>query len=455
MPDTASARRGSLLKRTPVRLALSLAVVVAAAYLAAAAFAYELIRLQLVEQQDQRLYEMFSLLSATADPDDAEDLVKAVKTQIAASRARRYVFLLQSDKGAVLAANMPRIALDDGWSTVPPAMLGRHGSSPYRIYFGKAAGATIAVGEDYHELEALRRTIEDTMLWSSVLALVLALGGGTAIALGVQRRLSEIERTMARVAEGDLTARLPVSGKEDDIDQVSQQVNAALRRLAALVEGMRQVSTDIAHDLRTPLNRLRLQISEAQGLVRKGADPQLALDTALRESDRIGATFTALLRIAQIESGLRRSKFGRVDLAELVRMIEEVFADVAEDAGQSLSVEVPAGEIVVQGDAELLTQALVNLVENAIRHCPPGTRIRCAAGQGADGPFLRVADDGPGIPEGERTKVLRRLYRLEASRSTPGSGLGLSLVEAVAALHGARLSLGDGAPGLTVELRFS
>lgn len=447
-------RRDNLLRRTPVRLALAFAVLVVAAYLLAAALAYGLMRQQLTKRQDERIGEVFSLLAANADQGSDPDLIESVRTQIAAAPGATTLFQLRAADGTVLAANIPPVSLPDGWSDHPPDFFGRDGDTPFRVLVGKAGADRLLVGNDYSELDALRDTIQTAMLWSSVFALIVALGGGTLIALRVRRRLVLVERTMSRVAAGDLAARLPLTEADDDIDRVSRQVNAALTRLAALVEGMRQVSTDIAHDLRTPLNRLRMRISDAAEAAERGADTRPALEAAMAESAAISETFSALLRIAQIEAGARRERFAPVDLARVVADVAEVYVNVAEDVGLTLMHVADAAPIWIRGDRELLTQAFANLIENAIRHCPRGSRIRCSAAIEGGMALARIADDGPGIPEAERSNVLRRLYRLQRSRTTPGSGLGLSLVKAVADLHGARLTLGDAAPGLEVRLDF-
>lgn len=292
------------------------------------------------------------------------------------------------------------------------------------------------------------------MLWSSLFALVVAFAGGAVIAMRVQRRLEVAEQTMNRVAEGDLAARIPLTKAGDDVDHLAEQVNGALARLSSLVEGMRQVSSDIAHDLRTPLNRLQMRISEARDLTARGQDATDALEAAAVESEAIGRTFSALLRIAQIEVGARRERFTKVDVGALLGSVADVYADVAEDAGMTLHWEVPEVVSLVLGDPELLTQAFANLIENALRDCDPGTLISCKVCKVEGSISVSICDNGPGIPEKEHARVLQRLYRLQRSRTTPGSGLGLSLVKAVSDLHGATMTLVDLHPGLCVSIAF-
>ncbi|TNC49447.1 HAMP domain-containing histidine kinase [Rubellimicrobium rubrum] len=261
-----------------------------------------------------------------------------------------------------------------------------------------------------------------------------------------------MESVLDRVGEGDLTARMAVRGS-GDLARLAQGINSALVRLERVVEGMRQVSTDIAHDLRTPLGRLRFRIEAAAARATEGSRLAEDLDAALEESDTLDATFAALLRIAEIEAGARRARFAPLDLGEVLVRIVEAYEGVAEEAGQNLSLSLSV-TAPIHGDRDLLVQLFANLVENAIRHGPAGTRIECTVTQEGDCPQATLRDTGPGIPAAERELVLRRLYRLEKSRTSPGTGLGLALVKAVADLHGADLILADAGPGLRVTLRF-
>jgi signal transduction histidine kinase len=260
---------------------------------------------------------------------------------------------------------------------------------------------------------------------------------------------------MDDVSNGRLDARIPLLGNGDDIDGVSAQVNAALERLAALVDGMRQVSADIAHELKTPLNRLQMILEAAADKTARGEAVAGELAEAREESLQINETFDALLRIAQIEAGARKARFVELDLNGVVESIGEIYADVADDDGKSLSsAPLQGAPCLVHGDRDLLTQLFANLVENALRHCPEGTTIRLSVKRQADRILAEVADNGPGIPAQEREMVFQRLYRLDASRTTPGSGLGLSLVRAIADLHGATIALEDREPGLGVIVSF-
>jgi signal transduction histidine kinase len=266
----------------------------------------------------------------------------------------------------------------------------------------------------------------------------------------VHRRLAAISGTAEAIIDGDLGRRVPVRGSNDDLDRLAITFNRMLDRIATLMESLKQVSSDIAHDLRTPLTRLRQKLEA--GLAVPG-DRAHALEGALVDLDSILDTFAGLLRIAQIESGARRAAFRSSDLSAIGHTVVEAFAPSAEDAQQTLRLEGDASVPVV-GDPELLTQMLVNLVENALRHAGPGTDIRVTASRGESAATLAVIDNGPGVPSQDRERLFDRFYRLERSRSTPGSGLGLALVAAVARLHGAEVRLIAAEPGLEARVTF-
>jgi signal transduction histidine kinase len=252
---------------------------------------------------------------------------------------------------------------------------------------------------------------------------------------------------------GDLSRRLPRGRRRDEFDGLAVELNAMLERIETLMEDVRQVTNDIAHDLRTPLARLRHGLEDARRKAGSVQDYERAVDAAVEETDRILETFTALLRIAQIEAGTRRAGFAEVDLSGLLSGLAETYAVVAEDRGQALTSTIEPGVRAV-GDRDLLGQMVANLIENALTHTPPRSRIAVTLAAGADGPVATVADDGPGIPADMRQQVLKPFVRLEGSRTAPGNGLGLASVAAIARLHGIALGLSDNGPGLRATLPF-
>ncbi|WPZ33792.1 HAMP domain-containing sensor histidine kinase [Thalassobaculum sp. OXR-137] len=267
-----------------------------------------------------------------------------------------------------------------------------------------------------------------------------------------ERRIVAIGRALDAVAAGDLHRRLPVGSASDDLDRVAQAVNTMLDQLAETMEGLRQVSADVAHELRTPLTRLRttLQRLEAQT---DPLDRPIAKD-ALAQIDSINQVFRFMLQIAQIEAGSPRSRFVPIDMADLCRTVEELYEPILEDDGRPFTVDIcGCGATWVAGDRDLLIQMIANLLDNALRHTPPGTGVAMRlARQSAGEVLLEVTDRGPGVPESERDKVFRRLYRLERSRGSEGTGLGLSLVAAVVSLHRSTVCLSDNDPGLKVSI---
>ncbi len=446
-------RPADLMRRTAFRLALGVTLFVLTAIVLASAIGYSLLRQQLVARQDARVTEIFTALQETSQSGDETDLVEAVTTRIKASPDFATVYLLRGLEGKVLAASVPDMWFKPGWSTVEAASLHVPADYPYRMFAASVHGYSIVVGLTDADLDDLAEISFGAFGWSALGVLIAAIGAGALIAARIQARINTVEATLHRVALGDLTARLAVSPKGDDLDQIFRAINHTLARLGGLVEAMRQVSADIAHDLRSPLNRLRIKIEAAAEAEGKGQPAAADLAAALAESDAIDQTFSALLRIAQIEAGTVRQKFRRLDLSVVLEAVVEVYAEVAEDAAMTLT-SLTQSPAFIEADKDLLTQALANLIENALRHCPPGTAIACSVEADATGIRACVQDNGPGIPEAERENVLRRLYRLEKSRTTEGSGLGLALVKAVAEVHDAQLSLTDAGPGLKAILDF-
>jgi signal transduction histidine kinase len=290
--------------------------------------------------------------------------------------------------------------------------------------------------------------------WSSAISLLLALGGGAVMSHGLLRRIETISRTARDIMAGDFSKRISLQGTEDELDHLAASLNAMLERNEAAMESVRQVSNDVAHDLRTPLNRLRQRLEVAQRRARSVEEWRRAAEGCISDMDAILETFGGLLRIAQIESGMPTRRFTKVDLSELLRTVIEVYQPMAEEKEQPFFTDIAPG-LTVWGDRELLTQMVANIIENAMKHSPPGAAIALVTSETPSAVAVAVSDSGPGIPAEERARVFQRFYRLERSRNKPGSGLGLSLVEAIATLHDVSVELTDNDPGLCVTLRFA
>lgn len=444
-----------LLRSTPFRLALTFAFLFVLAFVLSGAIVYQMMSADLAERLDDTIKETYAVVAATYAENDLKELVETVGSHSLRSPRKEQLFSLTDATGNRLAGNFTAAGLPDGFSMFDTEMPGVPPGAEYRAYSGPVGGNTLTVAFSLSETEELERILLMSFGWGTLIITGLAVAGGALLASRVQRRLDGIAATMVDVSHGRLDTRIPLTGKGDDIDIVSSQVNAALDRLSALVEGMKQVSANIAHDLKTPLNRLQMILDTASEKNLSGQKVARELADAHAESLQINETFDALLRIAQIEAGARRARFTDVDLGEVLQTIAEIYADVAEDDGKSLSLAQPQETTDrIHGDRELLTQMFANLVENALRHCPSGTTIKLSVARQDERVVAGVADNGPGIPADEHEKVFQRLYRLDHSRSTPGSGLGLSLVRAIADLHGASITLGDGQPGLAVAVSF-
>ena len=444
-----------LLRSTPFRLALTFGFLFMLAFVLSGAIVYQMMSADLAEQLDDTIKETYAVIAATYADSDPKELVETVDSHSMRSPKKEQLFSLTDAAGNRLAGNFTAAGLPDGFSNFGAEMPGLPKGTEYRAYSGAVGGDTLTIAISLSETEELETIMLMSFGWATLIITGLAVTGGALLASRVQRRLDGIAATMVDVSHGRLDARIPLTGKGDDIDIVSSQVNAALDRLSGLVDGMKQVSANIAHDLKTPLNRLQMILEGAADKAAQDRDVAGDLADARAEGHQINETFDALLRIAQIEAGARKARFTDVDLGEILQTIAEIYADVAEDDGKSLSsVELHQSADRIHGDPELLTQMFANLVENALRHCPPGTTIKLSVARQGDRMLAGVADNGPGIPADKRENVFQRLYRLDHSRSTPGSGLGLSLVRAIADLHGASITLEDCQPGLAVVVSF-
>ena len=445
----------SLLRSTPFRLALVFGVLFICAYFVSGLVAFKFIAKELEVQYAERIRQTFDIISGTYADSDLQDLIDATHVHIAETPDKEMVFLLTAPDGAVLASNIGTRQFSTGWSEFQAATLGIAGASLYRVYAGAVGRYWLAVGASDQEIRRWEGAVIASFGWASIVVILLAIIGGAWLAFRAQRRLDAVRDTLRQVSHGKLSARVPLLGRGDDLDQLSRDINEALDRLSASVESMRQVSTDIAHDLKTPLNYLKITLEDARLKQEKGQPVLEDLERASEEADQINLIFEALLRIAHIESGVRKSRFAAVNLSELFNVLLDVYSEVAADTVHMVEQRFhDDDEQLIAGDRQLLIQMYANLIENAIRHTPPGAVILLGIAGEGDRICTYVEDNGLGIPASEHERVFRRLYRLEKSRTSPGTGLGLSLVKAVADLHGAELRLADARPGLRVVIRY-
>lgn len=384
------------------------------------------------------------------------------------ARARRpgsSLYLVTTFTGEALAGNVtalqPGILDNSGWTETTYRRLDEADGQdrPEHLAFVRVfqlpGGFRLLVGRDLDERERLYHIILDAGRWSIAIVLVLGLAGGLFVTRRVLRRVDAMTQTTRNIMAGDLGERLPVAGTGDELDRLAENLNVMLERIEALMRGLKEVSDNIAHDLKTPLTRLRNRTEQALRTGKNEAEYRAALESTIEESDNLIATFNALLMIARAESGQARGDMKEFDAAEIVHDIGELYEPLAEEKGIALKVEADTAA-PVNGNRELVSQALANLVDNAIKYAEPQNdpvngvmpEIVVRALSEGDRILLTVADSGPGIPEADRARVVERFVRLEQSRSKPGSGLGLSLAAAVARLHGGELRLEDNNPGL-------
>ena len=385
------------------------------------------------------------------------------------ARARRpgsSLYLVATFSGDGLAGNVgllgEGVLEHTGWTeTVYRRLDDAEGTEHHALVrvFELPSGFRLLVGRDLEERERLYEIILAAGQWSIALVIVLGLAGGFFVARRVLHRIDAMTETSRTIMAGDLSGRLPTAGSEDELDRLAVNLNVMLERIEALMRGFKEVSDNIAHDLKTPLTRLRNRAEEALRSGRDKTDYRAALESTIEESDELIRTFNALLMIAHAESGQASTPMIEFDAADIVRGVGELYDPLADEKGLKLKIETGA-TLPARGNRELVTQALANLVDNAIKYARPHAAdmndmlpdvVVSASGEG-DRIHLSVSDHGPGVPAGDRERVVQRFVRLEQSRSEPGSGLGLSLASAVAHLHGGELRLEDNGPGLKATL---
>lgn len=411
------------------------------------------------EQLDAEIEADLVALVGVFQSGGVESLQQSVGERTPTRKDRGQYYILQDGAGRRLAGNLPPQHVLPGWRIVAADSdqgdnQNGHDASVRAKAVVLSGTYLLVVGRSAERVEEVHELILGAFGWASGLTLILGSMGGVLLSRRYAKRVETVERTTREIMEGDFGRRLPIAGTRDEFDRLAVSINDMLGRIEGLMSGLRQVSNDIAHDLRTPIARMRQRIEAAKEKATSADELRNAMERALVDSDQVLSTFGAILRIAHIESRMRRSAFTAVDLSSVFSTILETYAPVAEDSSRTLTGSIANG-IVVQGDRELLVQMLSNLVENALRHTPDGAKIQLGLERVAGGIAGIVGDDGPGIPADQRRKVFQRFYRLDASRSTPGSGLGLSLVAAIADLHGIRIELDDNCPGLRVSLHFS
>ncbi len=413
-----------------------------------------------VQQKEAAIEADVTGFQETFERSGVTGLIIAVNRRAGTGTNRDGIYLLVDSLGNTLAGNLhnwPRNAVaDDIWINFTINDLRRAEPeiadvrAKQYVIPGGQQNYMLLVGRDVRDAREFRSRLLDSVQVGLAITLALGILGGFIFSRTIMRRIEAITRTCRSIMSGDLSQRVVVSRQHDELGQLSLSINAMLDQIERLMNGMRQVSDNVAHDLRTPLTRLRSRLESA---LRHMDDPneRETIEGAIADADSLLATFAALLRIARAEAGSARS-FAKVDLNAIAEDVADMYSPLAEEKGLNFVTHFQPG-VIARGDPNLIAQALANLLDNAIKYTQTG-HVTVSLSQQDNRPVFVVADSGPGVPPAFRGKVLERLFRLEQSRTSPGSGLGLSLVAAVAKSHGLELMLDDNMPGLRVTMRF-
>jgi len=435
----------------------------------AATFIYVNISMQgyLSREAQAAVQADFEALAARYRDGGLPSLISAISEHSASSSGTLY--LLTDSSGRRLAGNLDSVAAGL-WNTQGAAQFAYRRREDGRISERQALGLVarlpdglhMIVARDIENQEALKRVLRSALLLSYAFIIVTGVAGGAMVSRGILRRVDSVSNTARAIMQGNLAQRIPVTGRSDEFERLAGNLNAMLDRIQDLMTGLKDVSDNIAHDLKTPLHRLRTRAERALQSSRSPENLAEALGSVIEEADALIQTFDALLSIARLEAGSRSENFGPLNICALTRDVAELYEPAAEECGLSLRLSC-SGDVMMCGEKHLIGQALANLLDNAIKYAAPMAEAAVLAGGApltvdvgledkGDTADIVVADRGPGIPQSDRERVLQRFVRLQPSRSIPGSGLGLSLVAAVARLHGGSISLEDNRPGLKVRL---
>ncbi len=453
-------RINQLYGRTAIRLALAFSVLFVMAVLVLFAILYFSLTQSLESRLRQRVMEAQDALASIEREQGFDDLMSVVASEAASVREADSIFLLVDSKGETVVGNIQNADRFQGWRVLDRAQfpaiqnIGQPDDRFFAIWSAIEHGALL-IGANTRVITETQKTLFRGLFWGIAFAIVVPALFGTHLAWQAQRRIDALGSTLSAVSAGQIGERVPISGTRDDLDFVASRINRTLDQLQRLIQSVNETSSDIAHDLKHPMGRLRQRLEVARASAQNVEAFREVICGALAEIDTIVATFDALLRITQIQAGAGRKRFAPVDLKSVLSNVADVYGPVLEDEGHRFESAIERdGNMTIQGDRELLTQLFANIIENSIQHCPKGTAVAMSLGRTDDKIIAKLCDNGPGIPAAEREKVFQRLYRLEKSRSRPGSGLGLSLVAAIVELHDAQIELGDNQPGLCVTIAF-
>ncbi len=456
-PENGAARRTQpLIRSAGIRFALSYGVVFVLAAFVLAFSLWHSTADVLQQQVQSSIHDDVTLLAEHDQLGGAQSVAAALRERLANQENADGIYLLVDAAGDRMAGNLDQwpvgLTQMDTWYQLPVHRRGEASVALLRA-MQLPTGEKLLVGRDVRALIGLRDTLRDAMIGAASLIVVLGLLSTLLIRALFRGVVRDISATTRAIAQGDLSRRVPRTGKGDEFDELAGLINDMLDRISRLMDGVRQVSNAIAHDLRTPITRARARLEDAAAHARSPEAVQNAIERATQDLDGIVRVFEALLRIAEIEAGARRAAFFAVDLSPMLRDMDELYQAVADERGLHLQTNI-ATTLPVFGDRDLVQQAVANLLDNALKFSTPGEVIRLFATLNRGMVEISVADRGPGIAEADRARASERFFRAETARNTEGSGLGLALVAAVAQLHNGTLELLDNKPGLWAVLRI-
>jgi signal transduction histidine kinase len=456
--DIRSAFLRRLIHTASFRLATIYLAIFAVSVVVLGAVVYLIVGREMEIEFDGRLRNEVAGLRAYFLANGLERLTEEVR--IRTFEAASLDYCLEDAAGRRLAGNLPSTRIEGDENGERWVQLAEPISSPKSgkdweraLVTGLDGDAVLVVGQDLAGIKTAKEAVLIAFAWALAGTLVLGLSGGLAVSATFLRRIEVMTTAAQQIIAGDLAQRIPASRQNDDLGRLALTFNKMLDRIGSLLDANRQVSNDIAHDLRSPLSRVLRRLEATRARMSGTSENEIAIDAAIDDIHGIIRTFTALLRIGQIETGSRRAGFRTVNLSAIALDVAEAFQPAASDEGRTLATALNE-ELLMSGDQELLKQLVANLIDNAIRHTRAGSRIEISALRTAKSNLLIVADDGPGVPRDHLQRIFERFYRVARARETPGDGLGLSLVAAIADLHGAQASAVDNEPGLKIAVAF-
>ncbi len=445
-----------LWKSTPFKIAILNAVTSALLIILTALILYHNFHALSRARLKHLLEDEYAFLEDSYATGGLPGLQSELNDEISAYANANRVYAVVSPGGGIIAGNARKVPDFKGFATLKPGSLGLTTSDNYMGLSRRLGDFKVVIAVENVFFDEISYDLYSTLLSVSFAIGIVSLIIGGVIGAGAASRLRGMAQSIDQFAKGDMATRIPVSGAGDDIDMLARQVNQKLDRIQELMTAFREIGADIAHDLKTPLSRLYLDLQTLAADCERDSDFRERLEGAVEQTESIGAMFEAILMLASLENSPKVAQAERIDLNALCQDLAETYEAIAADKNQSLTLRCSGTpQACVEGDRKLLAQMIVNLIENAIRHTPEGSSIGIDIAQNEEnGAVLTIYDNGPGIPAEEREKVFRRFYRAEQSRTTPGSGLGMTLVHAIADKHHARIELDSANPGLIVRIRF-